>query len=136
VTHDPTLEPVTRRFDHEPLTTPLRPLAVGAIVVASLTGFALVASLWLFDFLGSGASAQRGHALDHPLAAERETPPAPRLEADPAASLVEQRRLETERLSGYRWVDRSAGVVAIPIERAMELLAAEGLPVAPPPEER
>jgi hypothetical protein len=45
----------------------------------------------------------------------------------------ERARIETEqreRLSGYRWVDREAGVVSVPIDRAMELvvqdLAAEG----------
>jgi hypothetical protein len=40
----------------------------------------------------------------------------------------ERARVETEqreRLSGYRWVDRDAGVVSIPIERAMELVVRE-----------
>src|SRR6185437_6344504 len=32
-------------------------------------------------------------------------------------------RQEAERLHGYGWVDRRAGVVRIPIERAMERLA-------------
>jgi hypothetical protein len=29
-------------------------------------------------------------------------------------------------LTGYAWVDRSAGTARIPIERAMELLAKQG----------
>ena len=35
------------------------------------------------------------------------------------------------RLAGYRWVDRERGVVAIPIERAMELVAREHGAAAP-----
>ncbi len=34
-------------------------------------------------------------------------------------------------LENYSWVDESKGVVRIPIERAMELVAERGLPVAP-----
>ena len=33
-----------------------------------------------------------------------------------------------ERLHGYGWVDRSRGIVRIPIERAMELVAAGAKP--------
>jgi hypothetical protein len=34
-------------------------------------------------------------------------------------------------LDNYSWVDQSQGKVRIPIERAMELIAKQGLPVAP-----
>ena len=33
---------------------------------------------------------------------------------------------QLERLEKYRWLDREAGVVALPIERAMELVVEEG----------
>ncbi len=41
------------------------------------------------------------------------------------------------QLSGYRWVDRARGIAAIPIDRAMALVARElparaGAPVPPP----
>lgn len=38
-----------------------------------------------------------------------------------------------ERLGSYGWVDRSAGVVHLPIDRAMELVAQGVRPPAPPP---
>lgn len=42
----------------------------------------------------------------------------------------------TKDLHSYRWIDRQNGVVGIPIERAMQLIAARGLPsregVTPP----
>lgn len=52
--------------------------------------------------------------------------PEPRLRPDETAQrqriLAEQRR----RLEGYHWVDREKQIVAIPIERAMGLIAQRG----------
>ena len=42
------------------------------------------------------------------------------------ASTVAPLARQAELLRGYRWVDRKTGVIAIPIERAMERVAAEG----------
>ena len=46
------------------------------------------------------------------------------LERTPAA-MAQLRAEQAGQLNGYRWVDVEAGVVAIPIERAMELTAKE-----------
>jgi hypothetical protein len=51
--------------------------------------------------------------------------PAPRLQVTDQRDLEALRRAEAERLEGYGWVDRKAGVVHIPIERAMDLLSGE-----------
>ncbi len=42
-----------------------------------------------------------------------------------ASGGLELRRRQREELSRYRWVDRDAGLVAIPIERAMDVVAGE-----------
>lgn len=55
------------------------------------------------------------------------TPPAPRLQADPQADLRELRTSEDARLASYGWIDRSQGIVHIPIERAMHDIAANGI---------
>ena len=55
-------------------------------------------------------------------------PPPPRLQTDPTADLAALRRAETERLSGYGWVERTQGVVHIPIGHALALTAERGLP--------
>ena len=55
-------------------------------------------------------------------------PPEPRLEPNPQQALEELRRREDSILHHYKWVDRPSGLVQIPIERAMELLAERGLP--------
>ena len=39
---------------------------------------------------------------------------------------------QDQTLASYDWVDKDKGVVRIPIEKAMELLAQRGLPVLPP----
>lgn len=49
-------------------------------------------------------------------------PPAPRLQTDPLGDLQALRVREQAQLDGYGWVDRQAGAVHIPVDRAMALL--------------
>jgi hypothetical protein len=57
--------------------------------------------------------------------------PQPRLETDEPREITTFRTQEEQTLHSYGWVDQSAGVVRIPIDRAMELLAQRGLPTRP-----
>ncbi len=57
--------------------------------------------------------------------------PLPRLEVNERAQLYDFRRQEEDTLNTYGWVDQNAGVVHIPIERAMQILAQRGLPTSP-----
>jgi len=57
--------------------------------------------------------------------------PPPRLQPDPVADMNKFRVLEEERLNSYGWIDQANGKIHIPIERAIELTAAAGLPVRP-----
>jgi len=68
-------------------------------------------------------------------AAPRPTPPAPELEAEPGQFLGPYVAAEQQKLSEYRWVDRPAGIAAMPIDRAMDAIAQQGLPAraSPPP---
>jgi hypothetical protein len=57
--------------------------------------------------------------------------PAPRVQTDDGNQDVADLHLREDLLlNNYSWADQSQGKVRIPIERAMELLAARGLPVA------
>src|ERR1044072_6882915 len=58
-------------------------------------------------------------------------PPQPRLQQSPPADLRDMRAAEDQLLHHYSWVDRDKGVVRIPIERAMEILAGRGLKSRP-----
>ena len=53
-------------------------------------------------------------------------PPVPTLEINPERDLTTFRQREDAQLSSYGWVDRAAGTVHIPIERAMDQMVADG----------
>jgi hypothetical protein len=60
--------------------------------------------------------------------------PTPRLQndqGDGAVDIVNLHQREDLLLEHYSWVDQSKGKVRIPIDRAMDLIVAKGLPVAP-----
>jgi hypothetical protein len=59
--------------------------------------------------------------------------PTPRVQSDDGnQDVADLHAREDLMLSNYTWVDESKGTVRIPIERAMELIAQRGLPVAQP----
>ncbi|MFQ5737676.1 MAG: hypothetical protein ACE5JX_01575 [Acidobacteriota bacterium] len=111
---------------HETRDVRFRPIvsflvALGVLIVASL-----LLMLGLFNHL-EGLEVARDHPPS-PLADPEARPPEPRLLPDPHQELEEVLSRARKRLRGYHWVDRDAGVVQIPIERAMELLVERGLP--------
>ena len=57
--------------------------------------------------------------------------PQPRLETDETTEINNFRMQEEVTLNSYGWVDQQAGIVRIPIDRAMTLLAQRGLPTRP-----
>ena len=54
--------------------------------------------------------------------------PEPQLEIDERTELNKARLSEEDRLSTYDYIDKDAGTVRIPIDRAMDLLVQRGLP--------
>jgi hypothetical protein len=59
--------------------------------------------------------------------------PTPRVQTDDGnQDVADLHARENLLLDHYSWVDQKAGKVRIPIERAMELIAQRGLPVAQP----
>jgi hypothetical protein len=59
----------------------------------------------------------------------KSTFPAPQLEINERNQLDKIRLNEENTLSTYDYIDRKAGTVRIPIDRAMDLIAQRGLPV-------
>ena len=55
--------------------------------------------------------------------------PDPKLQLTEAKDLAALRLAENKELESYGWVNQTAGVVRIPIQRAMEILVQRGLPV-------
>jgi hypothetical protein len=65
-----------------------------------------------------------------------QTFPTPRLQGDDGnQDTADLHAREDLLLDNYSWVDRSKGTVRIPIDRAMELIAQRGLPVAQQPQQ-
>jgi len=69
-----------------------------------------------------------------PLAQEnvRELPPSPRLQVHPHDELVDYCSDQQQAVNSYGWVNQQAGVVHIPVDRAMDLILARGLPARAP----
>jgi hypothetical protein len=57
--------------------------------------------------------------------------PEPRLETNERTEINDFRLGEEQTLNSYGWVDQNAGVVRIPITKAMQLIAERGLPTKP-----
>jgi hypothetical protein len=79
--------------------------------------------------LGNLASSPE---LQHQFAQLASRFPSPRLQTDDGyQEITDIHAKEDLLLENYSWVNQSNGTVRIPIERAMELIAERGLPVAP-----
>jgi hypothetical protein len=61
----------------------------------------------------------------YPAIAAQDVPPTPRLQAVPRMDRLALNRAQHARLTSYGWVNQTDGVAHIPIERAMNLLAAQ-----------
>jgi hypothetical protein len=83
---------------------------------------------WMFDHLSS-REAKLSPPVPALITAQAPTePPAPRLQGDPQLDMRKLREAEDAVLNHYGWVDPDRGIVRIPIERAIDLIAQRGLP--------
>lgn len=113
-------------------------VAVGRVVswgIALIVGAALVfvvATIMLVIFARPSVSLgipPPGVAID--ASAPTPLPPEPRLEATPGVTSAFVNSREESVLNSYGWVDRSKGVVRIPIAQAINVVAQRGLPTQP-----
>lgn len=113
------------RYEHSDINAP------GVVItgVCVLAGAVLVSIL--MAFLSTALAHQRAESSAPPLPIElhgNPMPPELRLQEAPARDLKNFRVYEDSVLNRYSWVDQSKGVVGLPIERAMELIAQRGIP--------
>ncbi len=91
-----------------------------------LTGLSILVATWVIAVLllpGFNAFRRRTPASE-----TFTLPPEPRLQISPRTDFERQRAYEEHELHRYSWVDRDKGIVAIPIERAIALIAQRGIP--------
>jgi hypothetical protein len=96
-------------------------LAIGAAIALSIV-------YGIFQFLSTQPVTT---APPNPMAetSVQQFPPAPRVEEHPAVEIQELHAKEDSLLSTYGWTDKEAGVVRIPIDRAIDLELQRGFPV-------
>lgn len=111
---------------HEERDLRLRPLIISGVSLATLAGLSLLAMWLLFGYFA--ARQMRLETDLHPLLETRPLPPEPRLQVSPQLDTRAILTNEWSILGSYGWVDRQAGIVRIPIGRAIELLTERGLP--------
>ncbi len=107
-----------------------RIVEIGAWLLGTTVGAFVIASV---IYLALAGQAKKADPRLSPLAAAREQrlPPGPRLQVKPESELAAYRAAEKARLDGWGWVDESAGIAHIPIDRAIDLYAARAA-AAPP----
>jgi|SRR5450432_160404 len=95
----------------------------GGVLVVTLLAMAVM--WWMSDAFKRQEEAK--DAAPSPLAEAQldPIPPGPRLQATPPRDMDELRKRDHEALTTYGWVDKSGGVAHIPVERAIEILAAK-----------
>src|SRR3984893_2930929 len=127
------------RYEHQDLSAQ----GIYAFLVSLIVG-GIVVYLAIWGFYNFMEARQRAHQPPpNPLVKQVETDtrivspeeiqqfPEPRLETNERVEIKDFRLKEEQTLNSYGWVDQKAGVVRIPVERAMELLAQRGLPTTP-----
>ncbi|HTS68622.1 MAG TPA: hypothetical protein VMO17_06530 [Terriglobia bacterium] len=98
---------------------------VGLVVVGVLGSAAVFHFFVRHQPLGPPAS---------PFENVRTLPPEPRLQTTAPLDLKHYRADEEKILGTYGWVDSQAGVVRIPVDRAIDLLLQKGYPVRNSPQ--
>ena len=112
--------PVHAHQEDEIVLRPVVFAGLGLIIVLILTGAAMFG---LYHALAREEARLSPPA--NPLAAAEgpRKPPEPRLQTHPLKDLEELRKAENDQLTTYGWIDKSAGTVRIPIDRAIDILA-------------
>lgn len=112
-----------RRIGHE--TADVNVWAVGkfGIVLAVFTVLSVFLLVGVFQFFKSREPAS-DKAID-PL----KVFPSPQLLQNEPKNLAQYRATEDQVLDGYSWVDHKQGIVRIPVDLAIDVLAKKGLPV-------
>jgi len=113
------------RQGHETRDASIRNLIIFGAGLALLVVAGLLVSRALFLYFvgrqGLGPPAS-------PFENVRTLPPEPRLQVSAPSDLKQYKAAQEETLNSYGWVDEKAGIVRIPIDRAMDILLEKGLP--------
>lgn len=108
---------------HEQSEVSVRLIVVSLAFLAVATFFVLLLVTGIFRYFYASYSTAEATKLAQPV-----IPPEPRIEVAPYLTLQQLHAHEEHILSTYAWVDKDGGKVRVPIDRAIDMLAAKGLP--------
>jgi hypothetical protein len=112
-----------------------RDLDLKAIIwtTVGIAGMTIVSAVLMVVMmrLFSHADARQGASLPAPPPVAAPAPPEPRLQESARADMDAMRAREELDLEHAYWLDARQGTVRLPIEVAIDLVAARGLPAAP-----
>jgi hypothetical protein len=113
---------------HETTDATTGPIFRFVVGLAVFVAAAMVVMAILFSYFTERATISDTSVS--PLAKEALPPPVsgPQLQPNPTVDLEKLHHDEDALLKSYGWVDQREGLVHIPIERAIELMAERGLP--------
>jgi hypothetical protein len=98
--------------------------AVWLAIAMVLSAGIVYGTFWLFE---GRAQTFNAETQQFPLAVGQvKEPPTPRLQTQPFKDVWQLKQGQMERLTSYGWVDQGTGVVHIPIDQAMRLVAERG----------
>lgn len=118
------LDPPIVPRSHEGTDAPIRPLAVFLLLLTGSLVLTVAAMIALFNLFES--AAERRELPLAPLADEDAPTPGPLLQVSPREDMQQYRAREDRTLGSTEWINQPLGVVRIPLERAIELTAAQG----------
>jgi hypothetical protein len=104
----------------------LQPIVKYALGIALFTAASFAAVAYLQAYWEKQAAVADARAV--PMSTERRLPPTQLLQVAEVKDLAAHRAYESNLTTNYAVVDQAAGIYRIPVERAIELLAARGLP--------
>jgi hypothetical protein len=125
--HEPTRDE-TLQAGHELTDAQAAPVLKFLLFLGVVTVAVAALVVIFYNYLESREAREKTARYPMAAGAARPLPPPPRLQTFPFQDVKELRQEERRLLEQYEWVDKKAGVVRIPIERAIDVLAARGLP--------
>lgn len=112
------------KFEHSDADA--RPVFLYGLGLVLVLAVAMAVSAWVSQRM---TAKLRSGERANPLAELQQPPEGPALQAVPARELEEHRAWEERVLAATEWIDPVNQIVRLPVERAIELVLAEGFPV-------
>jgi hypothetical protein len=113
---------------HERTDADARAITRFGIALALIVILSQLMLWWLFDHLSGKEAKLSPHVSALIRAQAPKEPPEPRLQGNPQRDMRKMLEDENAVLNHYGWVDPDRGIVRLPVDRALEIVAQKGLP--------